>query len=159
MIKYTISHVICLFILLGAIGIPVIFNHSHNFSFTSQQTLDETAICQEATVCCMTESVAQEKKICCEVKSENNVEPKNNCDCNLLTSCCCCFIDVRLVSFAFEIPINEPINAPSFIQAYMSEMDFNKVLNFKSQMLCYNLNLPPPKTYSQQLALYQVFRI
>ena len=48
MIKYTISNVICLFILLGAIGIPVIFNHSHNFSFTSQQTLDETAICQEA---------------------------------------------------------------------------------------------------------------
>ena len=37
--------------LVGAIGIPVILNHSHKSDYISEQSQYETAICQEAMAC------------------------------------------------------------------------------------------------------------
>jgi len=158
-IKNIISHLICLFMLVGAVGIPVILNHSHKSDYISEQSQDETAICQEVMACCDTEPVEKETFVCCASESVEKVALISTCKCNFISSCCCCFIDIRLVSFVFDTPINESISIPSFVQAFVIDMGIEKLLSYYSHKSCYNFDLPPPKSYSQQLALFQVFRI
>ena len=109
--------------------------------------------------CCETEQVEQETLVCCASESVEEVARISTCECNLISSCCCCFIDVRLVSFVFDTPINESIPIPSFVQAFVLDIGIDEVLSYNSHLSWYNFELPPPKTYSQQLALFQVFRI
>ena len=157
--KHTISHLLCLFMLVGAIGIPVILIHSHQSDYILEQRQDVTAICQEAMACCETEPVEQETLICCVAKSVEEVASISTCECNFISSCCCCFIDVRLVSFVFDTPINESVSIPSFVQAFVRDIGIKKLPSYCTHISWYNYDLPPPKTYSQQLALFQVFRI
>ena len=157
--KHTISHLLCLFMLVGAIGIPVILNHSHQSDYILEQRQDVTAICQEAMACCETEPVEQETLICCVAKSVEEVASISTCECNFISSCCCCFIDVRLVSFVFDTPIHEPVSIPTFVKAFVTDLGINEVLSYQSYLSWFNFDLPPPKTYSQQLARFQVFRI
>jgi len=144
--------------LVGAIGIPVIFNHSHKSDIISVINQSDN-ICQEAMSCCETEPVEQEKVVCCSTEPVNEVERISSCKCNILASCCCCFLDVRLVSFVFDTPVNEPVSIPSFVQAFVRDIGIKELLSYYSHLSWYNFDLPPPKTYSQQLALFQVFRI
>ena len=145
--------------LVGAIGIPVILNHSHKSDYISDQRQDDTAICQEAMACCETEPVEQETLVCCASEFSEEVVSFSTCECNFLASCCCCFIDVRLVSFVFDTPVHEPVSIPSFVQAFVRDIGIKKLLSYCSHISWYNFDLPPPKTYSQQIALFQVFRI
>ena len=145
--------------LVGAIGIPVILNHSHQSDYISEQSQDETAICQKAMACCDTEPVEQETFVCCASEFAEEAVGFSNCECNFIASCCCCFIDVRLVSFVFDTPVHEPVSIPSFVQAFVRDIGIEELLSYYSHLSWYNYDLPPPKTYSQQLALFQVFRI
>ena len=145
--------------LVGAIGIPVILNHSHKSDYISEQSQDETAICQEAMACCETEPVKQETFVCCESEFAEEAVSFSTCECNFIASCCCCFIDVRLVSFVFDTPINESVSIPSFVPSFVRDIGIEELLSYYSHISWYNYDLPPPKTYSQQLALFQVFRI
>ena len=140
--------VICLLVLISSIGIPVVLNHIHNPSFASEQ-LDETqeVFCEEAVMCCSTE------------EESLPTETLKSCDCNLLASCCCCFLEVELVTFSFDIPLSVPVPAPSFVEAYSTELSSFKNLYSNSSFSIKTLELPPPKPYSQQLSLFQVFRI
>ena len=158
-LKHIISHLLCLFMLVGAIGIPVILNHSHKSDLILEQNQSDTSICQEAMLCCETEPVEQETFVCCASESAEEVAPISTCECNFISSCCCCFIDVRLVSFVFDTPVHEPVSIPSFVQAFIRDIGIKELLSYSSHFLRYNFDLPPPKTYSQQLALFQVFRI
>ena len=144
--------------LVGAIGIPVILNHSHKSDYISEQSQYETAICQEAMACCETEPLEKETFVCCASEFAEEVVSFSTCECNFLASCCC-FIDVRLVSFVFDTTINESVSIPSFVPAFVRDIGIEEFLSFYSHISCYNYDLPPPKTYSQQLALFQVFRI
>ena len=157
--KNIISYLLCLFMLACAIGIPVILNHSHKSDYISQQSQNETVNCQEVKYCCGTKPVEQETFVCCASESAEEVVTISTCECNFISSCCCCFIDVRLVSFVFDTPINEPVSIPSFVQAFVRDVGIKKLLSYCSHVSWYNYDLPPPKTYSQQLALFQVFRI
>ena len=145
--------------LVGAIGIPVILNHSHQSDYISEQSQDETAICQEAMACCVTEPVEQETFVCCASEFAEDVAPISTCECNFISSCCCCFIDVRLVSLVFDTPVHESVSIPSFVRAFVRDIGIEELLSHYSHLSWYNFDLPPPKTYSQQLALFQVFRI
>ena len=158
-LKHIISHLLCLFMLVGAIGIPVILNHSHKSDYVSKQCQHETVICQEATACCETELIEQETFVCFASDYVEEVASISTCECNFISSCCCCFIDVRLVSFVFDTPINESVSIPSFVQAFVRDIGIKKLLSYCSYISLYNHDLPPPKTYSQQLALFQVYRI
>ena len=144
--------------LVGTIGIPVILNHSHKSDYISDQRQYDTAICQEAMACCETEPVEQETFVCCASEFAEEVVCFLTCECNFLASCCC-FIDVRLVSFVFDTPINESVSIPSFVPAFVRDIGIEEHLSYCSHISWYNYDLPPPKTYSQQLALFQVFRI
>ena len=157
--KHIISHLLCLFMLAGAIGIPVISNHSHKSDLILEKNLSDTSICQEATACCETEPIEQETFVCCASESAEEVAPISTCECNFISSCCCCYIDVRLVSFVFDTPVREPVPIPSFVQAFVRDIGIKKLLSYYSHISCYNFDLSPPKTYSQQLAFFQVFRI
>ena len=145
--------------LVGAIGIPVILNHSHKSDYFSEQRQDDTAICQEAIACCETEPIEQETFVCCASEFTEKVVTFSTCECNFISSCCCCYIDVRLVSFVFDTPVYEPVSIPSFVQAFVKDIGIEELLSYCSHISWYNFDLPPPKTYSQQLALFQVFRI
>ena len=145
--------------LIGAIGVPVILNHSHQSDYISEQIQDETVSCQEVTACCETELVEQETFVCCASESADELAHISTCDCNFISSCCCCFIDVRLVSFVFDTPVHEYISIPSFVQAFVKDIGIKKLLSYCYHISWYNFDLPPPKTYSQQLAGFQVFRI
>ena len=145
--------------LVGAIGIPVILNHSHKSDYISEQSQYETAICQEAMACCETEPLEKETFVCCASEFAEEAVSFSNCECNFISPCCCCFIDVRLVSFVFDTPIHEPVSIPSFVKAFIRDIGIKKLLSYCSYTYWYNFDLPPPKTYSQQLALFQVFRI
>ena len=145
--------------LVGAIGIPVILNHSHKSDYFSEQRQDDTAICQEAIACCEKEPVEQETFVCCASEFAEKVVTFSTCECNFISSCCCCYIDVRLVSFVFDTPVREPVPIPSFVQAFVRDIGIKKLLSYYSPISCYNFDLSPPKTYSQQLAFFQVFRI
>mgnify|MGYP001257235389 CR=1 FL=1 len=157
--KQFISHLLCLFMLVGSIGVPVILNHSHKSDLTSEQKKLDTSICQEASACCETEQFEQEIFVCCASESAEEVAPISTCECNFISFCCCCFIDFRLVSFVFDTPVHEPVSIPSFVQAFVRDIGIKKLLSYCSHISWYNFDLPPPKTYSQQLALFQVFRI
>ncbi len=143
--------------LVGAIGIPVILNHSHKSDHFSEQSQDDTAICQEAMACCETEPVEKETFVCCASEFAEEVVSFSTCECNFIASCCC-FIDVRLVSFVFDTHINESVSIPSFVPAFVRDIGIEELLSYYSHISRYNYDLPP-KTYSQQLALFQVFRI
>ena len=145
--------------LVGVIGIPVILNHSHKSDYISEQSQDYTAICQHAMSCCETEAIEQETLVCCATESVEEAVSFSSCECNFIASCCCCFINVRLVSFIFDTPIYNPLSIPAFVKAFVIDLGINKVLNYRSYLSCFNFDLPPPETYSQQLALFQVFRI
>ena len=140
--------VICLLVLTSSIGIPVVLNHIHNPSVASEQ-IDETqeVFCEEAVMCCSIEEESLPS------------ETLKSCDCNLLASCCCCFLEVELVTFSFDIPVSLPVLAPSFVEAYSTELSSIKNLCSNSSFSLRSLELPPPKPYSQQLFLFQVFRI
>ena len=145
--------------LVGAIGIPVILNHSHKSDFLSEQNQSVTSICQEVMFCCETEPIEQETLVCCATESVEEAVSFSSCECNFISSCCCCFLDVRLVSFVFDTPINEPVSIPAFVQAFVVDIGVKELLSYYLHLSWYNFDLPPPKTYSQQLALFQVFRI
>lgn len=146
-VRHTISIIICTFMLVGVIGIPVIFSHTHNPEYSIEQLEEETPVCESATLCCGTEEKPQESLT------------KNNCNCSLLASCCCCFLDVRLVSFTFDAPTYSSLVSPSFVQAYEHDLGQIQMVFYSSRLLFSNLDLPPPKPYSQNLSLFQVFRI
>ena len=140
--------VICLLVLISSIGIPVVINHIHNPPVASEQ-IDETqeVFCEEAVMCCSTE------------EESLPTETLKSCDCNLLASCCCCFLEVELVAFSFDIPLSVPVPTPSFVEAYSTELSCIKNLSGNSTFSIKSFELPPPKPYSQQLSLFQVFRI
>ena len=147
-VTYTINFFLCLLVLVSSIGVPVVLNHIHNPKVVSEQ-IDEVqdVFCEEAVMCCSTE---EEPLLTEFIKS---------CDCNLLASCCCCFLEVELVTFSFDIPLSVPVSAPSFVEAYSTELSSVKNLCSNSSFSIKSLELPPPKPYSQQLSLFQVFRI
>ena len=147
-VTYVINFFLCLLVLVSSIGVPVVLNHFHNTTVVSVQ-IDETqeVFCEEAVMCCSTE---EEPLLTESIKS---------CDCNLLASCCCCFLEVELVTFSFDIPLSVPVPAPSFVEAYSTELSSVKNLCSNSSFSIKSLELPPPKPYSQQLSLFQVFRI
>ena len=145
--------------LVGAVGIPVILNHSHKSDYISEQSQDETAICKEAMACCDTEPVEKETFVCCASESVEKVALISTCKCNFISYCCCCFIDIRLVSFVFDTTINKSLSIPSFVQAFVIDIGINELLNYCSNIYWCNYDLLSPKTYSQQLAFFQVFWI
>ena len=147
-VTYVINFFLCLLVLVSSIGVPVVLNHIHNPTVVSEQ-IDETqeVFCEEAVMCCSTE---EEPLLTESIKS---------CDCNLLASCCCCCLEVELVTFSFDIPLSVPVPAPSFVEAYSTELSSVKNLCSNSSFSIKSLELPPPKPYSQQLSLFQVFRI
>lgn len=157
--KHIISHILFLFMLVGAIGIPVILNHSHKSDYISEQSQLETVSYEEAISCCETDPLEQEIFVCCASEFAEEVAPISTCECNFISSCCCCFIDVRLVSFVFDTPVPEPVSIPSFVQAFIRAIGIEELQSYCSHISWNNFDLPPPKTYSQQLALFQVFRI
>lgn len=146
-IKYTLSSLLGIFMLLGVIGIPVILNHSHSPSFSEETQQEEVSLCEEATLCC------GEKEPIKEILSNSN------CECSLLASCCCCFLDVRLVSFTFDSPIYSALTIPTFVKAYACDLGTNETTHYTALLTTNNLRLPPIKPYSQRLSLFQVFRI
>ena len=158
-IKHIISYLFCLFMLVGAIGIPVILNHSHKSDYISEQSRYDTAICQETKACCEKEQVEEETYVCCALGFAEEAVSFSTCECNFIASCCCCFIDVRLVSFVFDTPKNESVSIPSFVPSFIRDLGIEELLSYYSHISWHNYDLPPPKTYSQQLALFQVFRI
>ena len=121
--------------LVGAIGIPVILNHSHKSDYVSKQCQHDTVICQEATACCETELIEQETFVCFASESVEELASVSICVCNFISSCCCCFIDVRLVSFVFDTTINKSLSIPSFVQAFVIDIGINELLNY-----CSNIN-------------------
>jgi len=139
---------ICLLVLISSIGIPVVLNHIHNPPVASEQ-IDETqeVFCEKAVMCCSTE------------EGPLLTESLKTCDCNFLASCCCCFLEVELVAFSFDIPLSVPVPTPSFVEAYSTELSCIKNLSGNSTFSIKSFELPPPKPYSQQLSLFQVFRI
>ena len=139
---------LCLLVLVSSIGVPVVLDHIHNPTVLCEQ-IDETQemFCEEAVMCCSSE---EEPLLSESIKS---------CDCNLLVSCCCCFLEVELVNFSFDIPLSVPVPAPSFVEAYSSDIISLKNLCSNSSFSIKSLELPPPKPFSQQLSLFQVFRI
>ena len=158
-LKHIINYLLCLFMLLGAIGTPVILNNSNKSDYISKQSQDETVSCQEAKACCDTELVEQEIFVCCASESVEEVASISICECNFISSCCCCITDVRLVSFVFDTTINKSLSIPSFVQAFVIDIGINELLNYCSNIYWCNYDLLSPKTYSQQLAFFQVCRI
>ena len=146
-VNYAINFFLCLLVLVSSIGVPVVLNHIHNPTVVSEQ-IDEVqdVFCEEAVMCCSTEEPLLTESI-------------KSCDCNLLASCCCCFLEVELVTFSFDIPLSVPVPAPSFVEAYSTELSSVKNLCSNSSFSIKSLDLPPPKPYSQQLSLFQIFRI
>jgi len=133
--------------LVGVIGVPVILSHSHNLEYTVDVGQEVVPTCEEATSCCEADETV------------NDIIANTNCNCSLLTSCCCCFLEVGLVSFTFDSPTHSSLLSPFFVRAYETDLGQSQMLYASSRLLLSNLDLPPPKTYSQQLALFQVFRI
>ena len=158
-LKHIINHLLCLFMLLGAIGIPVILNNSNKSDYISKQSQDETVCCQEAKACCDTELVEQEIFVCCASESVEEVASISICECNFISSCCCCITDVRLVSFVFDTTINKSLSIPSFVQAFVIDIGIDELLNYCSNIYWCNYDLLSHKTNSQQLAFFQLFRI
>ncbi len=149
-ITHTINILISLVVLTTSIGIPVIFNHIHNpeISLNQYEELEEV-FCEEAVLCCETEEKTQ----------QDSETKESNCDCNLLASCCCCFFEVELVAFSFDTPVSLKLPVPNFITAYTSELNCFSDTWSNSFYSVFKYKLPPQKTYSQQLSLFQVFRI
>ena len=145
----TLFATVCMFMLMGIIGIPVVMNHTHNPYDSAKSQQKESPVCEEAAVCCDLE----------EEQAQETLTNDFNCKCSLIASCCCCFLDIRLVSFTFDTPVNTPISSPTFLQAYVSDLVANAIMSHCSTLLSYISDLPPPKTYSQNLAFFQVFRI
>lgn len=145
--RHTISIIISIFMLVGVIGVPVISSHTHNPEFTVDVKQEVVPICEEVTPCCEADETI------------NDIIANTNCDCSLLASCCCCFLDVRLVSFTFDSPTYSSLLSPFFVRAYETDLGQSQMLYASSRLLLSNLDLPPPKPYSQTLSLFQVFRI
>lgn len=145
-----LSAILSLFIsfllVVSVAGIPVILNHDHNPTHNDELLTQENLSCEESNNCCETDS--KEKEIY-----------SNVCECNLLASCCCCFFEVQLVSFSYNTPIVAPIATPDFITLYTANLFSFSDSNSNFQNSIKANRLPPPKTYSQQLSIYQVFRI
>jgi len=150
LISNTINIIICLVVLSSSIGIPVIFNHIHSSDTDNNHTeAVQEMVGEEVMMCCGSE---QKKPLTTEIK-------ESNCNCNLLASCCCCFVEVELVAFSFDIPLSVPLNSPDFVEAYSTQIHFTSKIWSNSTSVISNFELPPPKPYSQQLSVFQVFRI
>ena len=130
--------------LVSSIGVPVIINHIH---ISDQLGEQQEVFCEDAVMCCSTE------------EEPLPIESLKSCDCNLLASCCCCYLEVELVAFSFDVPVGVPVLAPYFVEAYSTELNSLTNVLSNSSFSLKSLELPPPKTYSQQLSLFQVFRI
>ena len=142
-IRNTSGILLCFFLLLGIIGVPVIFNHTHHQT-ALESPYSENNICQPETTCCQNIADAQP------------TQTKSNCQCELFTTCCC-FLDFRIVSFTFETTTYHSLVSPSFIQAYQRDLGHAQM-----SLLCWrsllNLALAHIKINSQKLPLIQVLR-
>ena len=135
------------FLLLVSIaGIPVMMNHVHNPNHNIESLTQESLSCDDSNICCESDVI------------ETEITTKK-CECNLISSCCCCFIEVQLVSFTYKTPLTAPLHSPDFIIAFVTNLFEYSNSFLCSQFSTKSLELPPPKTYSQQLSFFQVFRI
>ena len=143
-IRTTSSILICIFLLLGIIGVPVMYNHTHH-QIALEIPYSENKICESETTCCQNIEYAQ------------STQTKNNYQCELFSSCCF-FLYFRVVFFIFEKPTYNSLLSPSFLQAYQMDLGHAHMplLSWRSM---FSLALAPIKINSQKLPHIQVLRI
>jgi hypothetical protein len=141
---YVFVTVLATFMLVSSIGVPVIMSHIHNPHHDSQSQHEESTLCCEDEL---------------ETHCDFSLDDELDCKPSILASCCCCFLELRLVSFTYDTPVYTSIPIPTFIVAYVSQLKSSSELYHSSELLSLNLDLPPPKTIPQRLSLFQVYRI
>lgn len=146
-IRNIANFLLCTVVLVGVIGIPVIQKHTHMPEFSQSLLAEEPPACESEMLCCTTGDDPQES------------QTKNNCNCNPLKDCCCCFVDFRLLTFAFDAPTYYPLLCPTFVQAYVTDLGQLQTVSESWRLLFSKLAMPFTKSYSQKLSLFQVFRI
>lgn len=153
-----------LFVLSVSVGIPIA-NHIHSsnqsvdYKISTQQGMSCDQRSEEQS-CCQLEAV--EPSCCSNQKEVNSCLPKttSNCHCNpSLGKCCCCFLEIEYIVFSFDAPPYISIEIPAFLEAFSV-----KLTGFSNQFSnsIYSLsriNIPPLIPYSQQLAVFQNFRL
>lgn len=148
-VSNTINVMIALVVLVSSIGIPVILEHVHNPDFFVE--VGQEVLCEDAVSCCDTDIVDEVE--------EKSALSESTCNCDLLASCCCCYLEVELVAFSFDIPLTNPISPPVFMEAYSTNIYSFRNIFSNSFLSTTRLESPPLIPYSQKLALFQVFRI
>lgn len=148
----TLTFLLSILVLLLCIGIPTV-DHIH----VSDTAFDEVCHIVESEPICETTTSS-----CCETTNEVTTHTSklgSECNCNLIASCCCCFFELKLLPFSFDIPLNYTKLIPDFIQAYSINLNpFNLLVN-EPQHSLNRFDLPPLIPYSQQLSVFQVFRL
>lgn len=140
-----------LIVLVLSLGIPVI-DHIHiseNKSNTVSHNDESIPICESSISCCESkaEATIQTQKISSE------------CNCNLMASCCCCLFEVNLHTFSFDTPLNNTIEIPDFLQAFSVDINASAYFCANNSYSLDRYELPPLIPYSQQLPVFQVFRL
>ena len=146
---WNIVHFATILVLISSIGVPIISNQSSvNFcpSTHSEQNYD---FCTEILTSCCAKSLSNTQ--------ENDIQ-SSVCLCNPLAESCCCTKETEFVFFQFDVPICSPKLVPHFVQAYSSVLN-SVVLQRTIQCALLHNHLPPSKTFSQQLSVFQVFRL
>lgn len=136
-------------VLISSMGVPVIINQSSaHFSKSIHFDKNYDSCTETLTSCC--------------TKSSSNTT-KNGIQsfvlCKPVAESCCCIEETEFVFFQFDVPICLPQLAPHFVQAYSSDLNSGVALQRTIQCTLLNNHLPPPKTFSQQLSVFQVFRL
>ena len=159
-IEYTTHLIITLLVIIGSVGIPVIYNTTHTPSHYADFQIN-TVKCNTNEQLSCSQSKTQES-ICCSTK-----EVEKECSSTLLSynydrslASCCCFVEVEFVFLSYDTPVYTPIEIPVFLEAYVVNL-FNNYSSYITDSFNSLLKVKPPplNTYSQQLAIFQVFRL
>lgn len=140
---------LAILVLISSIGVPIFSNQSSvNFcpSTLSNQNYD---FCTERLTTCCAKTL---------LNTQENEIQTSVCLCNPLAESCCCIKETEFVFFQFDVPICSPKLVPHFVQAYSSVLN-SVVLHRTIQCTLLNNRLPPSKTFSQQLSVFQFFRL
>ncbi|MGC6469793.1 MAG: hypothetical protein ACON4E_00815 [Flavobacteriales bacterium] len=160
-IEYTTHLIIAFLVIIGSVGIPV--------NYSTFQTPSHYADFQINTVNCNT----NEQLSCCQSKTQESIccstkEVEKECSSTLLSSynydrslaSCCCFVEVEFVFLSYDTPVYTPIEIPVFLEAYVVNL-FNNYSSYITDSFnsLFKVKPPPLNPYSQQLAIFQVFRL
>lgn len=148
----TVTILLSILVLLLSIGIPTV-DHIH----VSDTKFDGVFHIVESEPICETTTSS-----CCDNTNEVTTHTSklgSECNCNLIASCCCCFFELKLLPFSFDIPLNYTKLIPDFIQAYSINLNAFNLLVCEPQHSLNRFDLPPLIPYSQQLPVFQAFRL